>query len=48
MNQDINNLMVEIPSGKIELRDDRTKERWIVEIESFFIMQISSNSRFIL
>ena len=37
MNQDINNLMVEIPSGKIELRDDRTKERWIVEIESFLL-----------
>jgi len=37
MNQDINNLMVEIPSGKIELRDDRTKEKWIVEIESFLL-----------
>lgn len=37
MNQDINNLMLEIPSGKIELRDDRTKEKWIVEIESFLL-----------
>ncbi len=37
MNQDINNLMVKIPSGKIELRDDRTKEKWIVEIESFLL-----------
>lgn len=27
--------MVEIPSGKIELRDDRTKKRWTVEILPF-------------
>jgi len=44
MNQDINNLsdklalhnqMVEIPGGKIELRDDRIKKKWKVDIESF-------------
>lgn len=29
--------MVEIPSGKIELRDDRTKQRWTVEIASFLL-----------
>ena len=31
------NLMVEIPSGKIELRDDRTKQSWTVEINSFLL-----------
>jgi formylglycine-generating enzyme required for sulfatase activity len=29
--------MVEIPSGKIELRDDRTKERWTVEIKPILL-----------
>ncbi len=29
--------MVEIPSGKIELRDDRTKQKWTVEIQSFLL-----------
>ena len=29
--------MVEIPSGKIELRDDRTKEKWSVEINPFLL-----------
>jgi len=29
--------MVEIPSGKIELRDDRTKQKWTVIIESFLL-----------
>lgn len=33
----INDQMVEIPSGIIELRDDRTKQKWIVEIESFLL-----------
>lgn len=33
MNMDVlsaalNDLMVEIPSGEIELRDDRTKQKW--------------------
>ena len=27
--------MVEIPKGRIELRDDRTKEKWLVEIKHF-------------
>lgn len=31
--------MVEIPKGKIELRDDRTKEKWVVEIDSFLLAQ---------
>lgn len=31
------NLMVEIPSGIIELRDDRTKQKWIVELDSFLL-----------
>jgi formylglycine-generating enzyme required for sulfatase activity len=29
--------MVEIPSGKIELRDDRTKQKWSVEISPFLL-----------
>ncbi|MGL4599346.1 MAG: formylglycine-generating enzyme family protein [Bacteroidia bacterium] len=29
--------MVEIPAGKIELRDDRTKQKWMVEIQSFWL-----------
>ncbi len=29
--------MVEIPSGEIELRDDRTKQRWTVEVNSFLL-----------
>jgi len=33
----INDQMVEIPSGKIELRDDRTKQKWNVEINPFLI-----------
>lgn len=31
------NLMVEIPGGKIELRDDRTKQNWTVEINPFLL-----------
>ena len=31
------NQTVEIPSGKIELRDDRTKERWTVEIKPILL-----------
>ncbi|WP_224746548.1 formylglycine-generating enzyme family protein [Mucilaginibacter rigui] len=31
--------MVEIPQGKIELRDDRTKQGWTVEIASFLLAQ---------
>ncbi|MGY0037561.1 formylglycine-generating enzyme family protein [Pedobacter sp. NJ-S-72] len=33
----INDQMVEIPGGKIELRDDRTKEKWSVELAPFFL-----------
>lgn len=33
----IEKLMVQIPSGIIELRDDRTKHKWTVEIDSFFL-----------
>ena len=29
--------MVEIPSGEIELRDDRTKQKWIVKINPFLL-----------
>jgi formylglycine-generating enzyme required for sulfatase activity len=33
----IENQLVEIPDGKIALRDDRTKQKWTVEIASFLI-----------
>ncbi|MDP3441651.1 MAG: SUMF1/EgtB/PvdO family nonheme iron enzyme [Ignavibacteria bacterium] len=33
----INNQMVLIPSGQIELRDDRTKQNWTVKIDSFLL-----------
>ena len=33
----INDQMVEIPRGKIELRDDRTKQKWTVNIEPFLL-----------
>lgn len=33
----MNEQMVEIPGGKIELRDDRTKQRWPVEIDTFLL-----------
>lgn len=36
---DIYDRMVEIPGGKIELRDDRTKEKWAVEIETFLLLK---------
>jgi formylglycine-generating enzyme required for sulfatase activity len=31
--------MVEIPKGRIELRDDRTKEKWTVEIDPFLLFK---------
>jgi formylglycine-generating enzyme required for sulfatase activity len=34
-----NNQMVEIPTGKIELRDDRTKQKWTVAINPFLLSQ---------
>lgn len=33
----VNELMVEIPAGKIELRDDRTRKKWTVEIAPFYL-----------
>jgi formylglycine-generating enzyme required for sulfatase activity len=33
----IHDQMVEIPGGKIELRDDRIKHKWTVEIEPFWL-----------
>jgi formylglycine-generating enzyme required for sulfatase activity len=48
MNPDNNNIsdssknicqMVEIPGGKIELNDDRTKKKWIVELEPFLLAE---------
>ena len=33
----VNSLMVEIPSGEIELRDDRIKKKWKVKIDSFLL-----------
>lgn len=33
----INEQMAEIPAGKIELRDDRTKQKWTVEIAPFLL-----------
>lgn len=35
----ISSQMVEIPAGEIELRDDRTKVKWTVEIEPFLLMK---------
>lgn len=33
----INGDMIIIPAGEIELRDDRTKEKWTVEIDQFLL-----------
>jgi formylglycine-generating enzyme required for sulfatase activity len=33
----ISELMVEIPGGEIELRDDRKKQKWTLQIESFLL-----------
>lgn len=33
----INKLLVDIPGGEIELRDDRIKEKWTVNIQSFLL-----------
>jgi formylglycine-generating enzyme required for sulfatase activity len=33
----IDNQMVQIPGGKIELRDDRIKHRWSVDLEPFLL-----------
>jgi formylglycine-generating enzyme required for sulfatase activity len=36
-NSTLNELMVEVPSGVIELRDDRTKQKWSVNIKAFLL-----------
>jgi formylglycine-generating enzyme required for sulfatase activity len=33
----LNNLLVEIPSGEVELRDDRIKQEWSVKIKPFML-----------
>jgi formylglycine-generating enzyme required for sulfatase activity len=33
----INDQMIEIPGGKVELRDDRTKQNWSVTLEPFLL-----------
>lgn len=35
--QDIENLLIKIPGGSIELRDDRTKQKWKVNINPFML-----------
>lgn len=42
----INDQMVEIPSGKIELRDDRTKQKWTVNLESFLLAKFPVTQEF--
>lgn len=42
----INKQMVEIPSGKIDLRDDRTKQKWTVEIAPFFLAKFPVTQEF--
>ena len=34
---DLSGLMIELPAGSINLRDDRTKEQWMVELPSFLL-----------
>jgi formylglycine-generating enzyme required for sulfatase activity len=42
----LNDLMVEIPNGKIELRDVRTKQTWTVEIKSFLLAKYPMTQEF--
>jgi formylglycine-generating enzyme required for sulfatase activity len=42
----INKQMVEIPGGKIELRDDRTKQKWSVNIDSFVLSKFTVTQNF--
>lgn len=37
----VNDQMVEIPGGEIELRDDRTKQKWTVEIDPFSLSKFA-------
>jgi len=34
---DLSGLMIPLPAGSIDLRDDRTKEQWTVELPSFLL-----------
>lgn len=42
----INDQMAEIPSGYIELRDDRKKEKWTVNIDSFWLSKFPMTQDF--
>lgn len=37
----VNDQMIEIPGGEIELRDDRTKQKWTVEIDPFSLSKFA-------
>lgn len=37
----VNSQMVEIPKGTIELRDDRTKQKWTVNVEAFLLAKFA-------
>jgi len=37
----VNKQMIEIPRGKIELRDDRTKQKWTVDVETFLLSKFA-------
>ena len=42
----LNKQMVEIPSGVVELRDDRTKQKWPVDIDSFVLSKFPVTQSF--
>src|SRR5690554_1126074 len=51
MNKDISRFtehdqMVEIPNGEIELRDDRTKQKWFVNIKPFLLSKFPVTQNF--
>ena len=46
LNTRLNELMVEIPSGKIELRDDRIKLQWSVDLPTFLIAKYPVTQEF--
>ncbi len=39
VNSYLDNTMVKIPAGEVELRDDRKKTKWKVEIKPFLLAQ---------
>ena len=39
VNSYLDNTMVKIPTGEVELRDDRKKTKWKVEIKTFLLAQ---------